>query len=394
MAENRKPVTVALLSVVSLALIGLVAFPSQRPRGGPGGGKPAPREPADDDQMLQQEIRQRAGRPQPKPGMESVKTVKIAQLTGPRSLNDNRQWRIYGTDLGHTFWVDGRLAMVFGDTFGGPNIEAWRSNTMAWVTDSYPPDGLWFASMVTGRGGMAAELLSSRKIPGVEKTVIPTFGVSLGNRLILHYMSVRQWQQPGDWDVRYSGLAYSDDGGRTWTKHPRMTWGDDSGFAQVTFVKHDGWLYLFGIPEGRFGPAYLARVRPGRVFEPAAYQYWDGGRWANKEAVAAPVVPAPVGELSVVWSQYHKRWLMAYGDENRNGIVVRTARALTGPWSGASLVTTGVDHPQLYAPYILPVGIDSPQVYFTMSQYDPYQVFLMRTTLLPPGSGTSGLEAR
>lgn len=123
--------------------------------------------------------------------------------------------------------------MVFGDTFGERWGVDWRSNAMARMGDLDPSDGLRFDGMVTDREGHAKELLASRKVPEVEFTVIPTNGVAVGNRMFLHYMSVRSWGPPGQWIVGHSGLAFSDDQGRTWVKDPNVIWPEGSNFAQV-----------------------------------------------------------------------------------------------------------------------------------------------------------------
>lgn len=310
----------------------------------------------------------------------------VARLTGADSLNHTAQhWNVHGADLGHTFEHDGDLYMVFGDTWGADGVEGadWRSNTMARISDwDDPAQGLEFAEMIADPHGHAAELLSSRKRDHDEKTVIPTYGIAVDGRMYLHYMSVRTWERPGHWQVNHSGLATSDDGGHSWTKHADARWPGDSGFAQVALTPHAGMVYVLGVPEGRFGGASLARVAPDRLLELDRYEYWDGQRWVRGDHTAAePIVEAPVGELSVRWSDYHQQWLMMYLDEHRAAIVLRTATDLTGPWSDEQVVVTAAQYPQLYAPYLLPSTGNGATVYFTMSVFDPYQVLLLSTTL-------------
>lgn len=324
------------------------------------------------------------------PAMTVTDVTEVARLTGAGSVNATEErWNVAGTDLGHTFLHRGELYMVFGDTFG-PERSAWRSNALARIVSSDPRDGLRFASMVTndaagssdsGDAWHAAEILGSRKIDGFEKTVIPTAGISLGDRMVLHYMSVRRWGPPGVWYLNGSGLAFSDDDGVTWEKHPDVWWPTAAGFGQVAMVRDGGFVHLFGIPGGRFGEARLARVEVEAIFDLAAYEYWDGAAWRADRSAAVAVVPAPVGELSVRWSERLRRWLMLYLNEERGAIVLRTAEALTGPWSGEQVVTTADEHPQLYAPYLVPGGHTGDDVYFTMSRYGPYQVFLMRMSV-------------
>ncbi len=81
------------------------------------------------------------------------------------------------------------------------------------------------------------------------------------------------------------------------------------------------------------------------------------------------------------WSEQLARWVMMYLDEARGAIVLRVAETLSGPWSEPSLVTTAAEYPQLYAPYLLPRPEADGWLYFTMSLFGPYNVYLMRTAL-------------
>ena len=316
------------------------------------------------------------------PGVRARGTSEVARLTGPGSVNrtDDR-WNVFGTDLGHPFTYRGRLGLVFGDTFGDEDRNGWRSNVMAWA-ERTTPDELRFTGMPAD-DGPARELIGSLKLRGIEQTVIPTYAVGLPDRIVVHYMSIVCWAQAGSWVADHAGLAVSRDGGETFERAPGIRWSGDSGFVQVAFVREGVWTYAFGLPSGRGGPASLARVPTEAITDQSAWRYWDGSDWVDAPGSAAPVVAAPVGELSVQWNQAYDRWVMMYLHEGRGGIVLRTAEELTGPWSAAELVASLVDFPQLYAPYLLPAMGDDQVVHFTMSRYDLYNVFLMRTRLVP-----------
>jgi len=323
--------------------------------------------------------------------VNAADTYRVAQDTGPESHNNTHdRWNVYGTDLGHMFLHDDRMFMVFGDTFGPPPAipflsvphSDWRSNTMAEidVTDR-PTGGLVFSNMITDNPGHARELLPSKKVRGDEQTVIPTYGVSVGSRMYLYYMSIRQFDQPGHWSLNHSGIAYSDNAGNTWTKAD-VQWPGNSNFGQVALVLQGSHLYVFGIPGGRYGSLRLARVPTDSVLTETAYQYWNGSFWAtNSPAAAVNIVPGPVGELSVQYNSYYQKWLMMYLIDPAGQIVLRMADSLTGPWGPAQVVVTGAQYPQLYAPYITPLWNDHKDIYFTMSMFEPYQVFLMHTSL-------------
>ncbi len=304
----------------------------------------------------------------------------VAQLTGPGSINrTDERWNVHGTDLGHLFEHEGQLVMVFGDTFG-PEKRDWRSNALARLSHA-TRDGLHIESMVTDARGWARELIPSKKVDGVEHTVIPTNGISVGPRMFLHAMSVRTWGPPGRWECNHAMLAYSDDGGERWDTLRGPRWDGGSNFVQVAFVSHDDHAYLFGIPAGRFGGVQLACVPAGRLLDADSYRYWNGGSWQPESRQAETLVAAPVGELSVGWNEALGGWLMAYLDEHRAAIVFRTASSLMGPWGGAHVIAEASDYPQLYAPYLVPGLSEGREVHFTMSMFGPYNVFLMRVSL-------------
>jgi hypothetical protein len=315
------------------------------------------------------------------------RTELVSQLTGRGSpARTDERWNVTGTDLGFTFEHASLTYMVFGDTWGrtGPEGADWRSNTLA-IVEPDPEHGYIVADMVSAAHGEARELLPSLKQPKTEYTVIPTSGIADGDRLYLHYMSIRDWEaQPWGYKhpaVNGAGLAYSDDRGQTWVKDERARWPGDSPFTQAALVADGEHIYMFGTPAGRFGPARLLRTPSGWLLEPERYEYWTGGGWSARPDEAVIVVPDPVGELSVRWSPYHGRWLMMYLNDVEHAIVLRTAAHPTGPWDEERVLVSAVEYPTLYAPYMLP-HIDGPEVYFTMSIYEnAYQVFLMKLTL-------------
>lgn len=320
----------------------------------------------------------------------------IATIAGPDSINDTAErWNVHGADLGHTFESDDDLYMVFGDTWGAGGVEGhdWRSNSMARIADWEPGDDLEFAEMIAGPDGHAAELLGSQKVDGVEKTVIPTQGIAIDGRMYLHYMSVRTWIRPGHWDVGHSGLATSDDGGHTWTKHEQARWPGTSHFAQVAMTRHEGMVYLLGIPAGRFGGVAVARTGEDAMLDLDAYEYFDGSDWVRgRPEAAVTVLDGPVGELSVRWSEHHQRWLMMYLDEAKEAIVLRMASDLTGPWQDEQIVVTAKEYPHLYAPYLLPFADDSDTIAFTMSVFEPYAVLMLSTEVAVPVLEAQGAD--
>jgi hypothetical protein len=330
---------------------------------------------------------------------------RVAVLTGGDSLNATEaRYAVKGTDLGIP-WADeqGRILIAFGDTFGSgwagsgsevsdPAASDWRSNTLARSSDHDPANGMAFTDFVSDRPGHAKELLPSLKQDNVEITKIPTGGVNVGGRNYLAYMSVRHFGDPGQWITNYGDIAYSDDGGQTWVEVPSAgrsnTWASDDPFQMISFARRDGFVYVFGTPNGRFGDAYVARVAERRLLDLSAYEYWTGTAWQHgPSTIAVPIMTGPVGELSVRYDQTLRSWEMMYFDQPRGAIVVRLAAQPTGPWGNPVPVATSQQYPSLYGGFLHPDSHGS-DIYFTMTQYDRYNVSLMHATL-PTNENTS-----
>src|SRR5690606_30602811 len=177
---------------------------------------------------------------------------------------------------------------------------------------------------------------------------------TVGERHFIHYMQIRNWGAAGRWNINFSEIAYSDDEGQNWTKSG-VKWGAKSKFGQAAYVKENGYVYMFGTPSGRMDNAYLARVKEENVLDKEKYEYWDGKAWIeDDETAAAPVIEAPVSELSVAYNSYYGKWIMVYLNEDRYAIVMRSSSSLTDGWSAETEIATGKEYPGLYGSYIHP----------------------------------------
>jgi len=325
-------------------------------------------------------------------GLDHVESVvEVSQLTGAASPNATDQVNVYGTDLGNMFvHDDGRLYFLFGDTFGSPGTPEtsgdWRSNVMAFTSDFTASDGITLDGWIVDGSGHAKALVEGEHHPNDgsgEVTKIPTSGFSVGGRQHMWFMSVRQWGAPGQWICDYAEIATSDDDGSTWTRSG-VQWAGDGNFVQTAVVEHEGWLYVYGIPAGRFGSVRLARVAPGSVLDQGAYEYYAAGSsWTGVESDAVDIVPSPAGELSVAWNGYLNRWMMLYLDEGQARIVLREATDPWGPWSEGVELCNGADYPALYGPFTHPVLFeeDGRVVHFLLSRWGAYNVFVMKAVL-------------
>jgi hypothetical protein len=317
-------------------------------------------------------------------------TREIAPVTGAVT----RRFGIHATDLG-ILWDNGQgtLLVAFGDTYGvgwggngaGPARGSdWRCNVLASASGWDLEAGLRLDSVVPRADGMAAQVLE-RDRDAEENTVIPNSGIAVGGYNYLHYMSVRKWGPPGRWDTNYAGIAVSADGGQTWSKPPGARWPNspkgDHPFQICAFAAAASHVYLMGTTNGRYDDAYLGRCRRFDVLDPPAYEYW-AGEWVKGDPYRAqPVMSGPVGELSVEFNTHFGQWLALHLDEARAAIVLRSAPELTGPWTDGQVVVSGADHPGLYGGYLHPWANDGSSVYFTLSQWGPYNVTLMRADL-------------
>ena len=317
-------------------------------------------------------------------------------MTGEQSPNKTgSRFGLLATDLG-ICWDDGAGGMLvaFGDSYGegwgghgpGPRDADWRCNMLARAPLGEPLGVLELTAMIEDRPGHAAQILL-RDPDVAEETVLPTSGIAVDGMQYLHYMSVRSWHGPGRWRTNYGAIAYSTDGGESWrTDGPRWVnrtarfWcGGGAGFQLAAFVRDGEHVLFFGTPNGRFGPARLARVPAATMLDLAAWQYWTGDGWVRQAHRAAPVIPAPVAELSVLPHRPSGRWLALTLDEHLAAIVLRHAPEPTGPWSPPQPVVHGSDYPGLYGGHLHPGSATDDQLYFTMSQWGPYNVRLMRT---------------
>ncbi|MDH3009654.1 MULTISPECIES: DUF4185 domain-containing protein [Gordonia] len=353
----------------------------------------------------------------------------LSWVTGPRSNNDTYdRFGISGTDLGIA-WDNGRgqTLMAFGDTFGNCSVagQEWRHNVLLRTNDDdftdgkiTIPDGVAgdvnSGTVIRGRANYAEELIPSLGISNIEVTTIPTAAISLphgnGFRQYINYMSVRSWGSAGNWITNYSGIAYSDNNGQTWTSDPdtilinapidlalpgnlRAIDVNNGKFQQNAYMRgrpgtdEEDYIYQFGTPNGRFGAAFLARFKPADILDLGKYQYWSGQNtgWVNSISdihdTEGVVARQPVSELSVAWSPYLNKYIMLDGD---NGIRLRTADHPEGPWSSPrNIVAPG--NPVVYGPMMLPTSPaltgTGKELYFNASRWSDYNVMLIRSDL-------------
>jgi hypothetical protein len=356
-------------------------------------------------------------------------------LDWPNTLS---RYSVYGTDVG-TMWDNGipdnpatpinehQVLIAVGDTFGGPNSANWRPNTLFRSSDTdlsngmLIPAGQWFNGNMFGGAPLGPNSTTARQsifpdgLPaGV--TLIPTAGISVptpgtqfGATQYVSFMSVTQWGAPGSWTTNYSAIAYSTDNGENWKVAPtsvryNQPWTGNQNFQQSAFVRPgDGYVYMYGTPNGRQGAAYVSRVLEKDILDATKYEYYRKAQSAttpagwvrNNPAAATPVFGQESGacgvanagntvsEMSVQYNKQLKKYVVLYGDQNNN-IVMRTSDTPQGTWSAAKVVM-GQQNGGIYAPMMHPwspstMGTGS-DLYWNLSLWSEYNVMLMRTDL-------------
>ena len=155
------------------------------------------------------------------------------------------------------------------------------------------------------------------------------------------------------------------------------------GMQMSAFVEADGYLYEYMTPSGRRGPATIARVEIGDVEDPDSYEWFKGaGTWESDPDNSHVVLPAPVEELSVAYNAHLDKFV-ALTSMSSGVVSMRVADEPQGPWSPPQTLVDRRMFPNAYAPMIHPASITSSGQYlfYTLSTWDAYNVFLLRTDL-------------
>jgi len=185
----------------------------------------------------------------------------------------------------------------------------------------------------------------------------------------------------------------SPDGGETWAYHPMLS--GNTKFQFVNCWQEGKELYLFGNYGGGYGEAYLMRVRADQALEPSAYRYFAGldstgePLWSLSETEAAVVLNYSEREIGITYNAYLNHYLMTGWDSFNGLMVIHESPTLFGPWSEAFVLLprqyTPVENKDdamswIYGAYTLPGMVENggKSMYFTLSEYKPYQVYWMR----------------
>jgi hypothetical protein len=120
--------------------------------------------------------------------------------------------------------------------------------------------------------------------------------------------------------------------------HPTLLFGEKEPDWGNGALIDNGMLYAFACDGDPLGPpCYLAQVAPENVLDRSAWRYWRGDSFvASMDARQALFEGAP--SITVAYNQHLQAYAVIYAQPLSNHVVIRTAPALTGPWSEAKLL--------------------------------------------------------
>jgi hypothetical protein len=252
---------------------------------------------------------------------------------------------IVSQDGGESFAVPGGAIWAFGDTFkgsrsadGAPHYAGGaESCTIAFLpTNSapYPPA----LNYLVSTNGAISPFTYFADEPPKRYRLWPLGGIYLNGQSYLYYSRIEIFGT-GSWDFRGAGSGLGKSAtalGPYERLQPNGDWHFPVSPTQVLAV--DGWLYLFGIAETDHPQGVnLARVRPEKIEDPGAYEFYtgDGPRFSPKKDAASVLVSNVPGQVSVAWNSYLRKYVMASSSDffHPREIRFHVADAPYGPWS-------------------------------------------------------------
>ncbi|MGI6735336.1 MAG: DUF4185 domain-containing protein [Bacilli bacterium] len=330
-------------------------------------------------------------------------------ITGPTAKVSTLKWKVWGTDIGLPFYSPKHDALyyIFGDTFSTPfpkDGKDWRGTVIGMNKISTIKDGdFQFDSFITDETGMAKDILPSHHCANdaeYEVTKIATGGIEIKGVLYLFYESIRKWDHPNaSWEINYAGVIKSADDGQTWERLHDLTWVEAASgkhvntirtiaeedinmkptgvkldlekrvcpaFAQIYVIPHEEYAYIYGRRGGRQHGIVVGRVKLDDFEKFDEYEYlvgydvnnapqWlkgtKGLKYINEHEEACSIVPKPTANMTVMYNDYLKKWLLLYYKPHVN-IVMHTAETPYGPFTQNYDILIGRDYPFPKGKYI------------------------------------------
>ncbi len=356
------------------------------------------------------------------------------QGTPPFAFNRTEsRFGVRGCDLGSSFEHNNRACFLFGDTWRVNQTPAQRDlDSVAFTSDTDPSQGvhLTFNSQPP-------------LVPGINQHGfnVPVDGTSWNGAMYVFY-TTDSYQINNDTLMGRSVLVRSTDEGFNFADLGEFSRKkfinvsveqdtlNDAAASMLGLPVRTPVLWIWGSGRYRGSAVYLAVIPMSGLQTLAGTRYYAGGvQWSrNEDDALALLCEGDVGELSARWNPFLSRWLLLFNSGNPRGILMHTAPAPWGPWSADPVmifdpsqpggnVCSGpgygkfmhvddqvahCDHVQddmfepgtfrdnewagEYGPYQITRYADTssdnvPQIWFTMSTWNPYQSMLMKTLI-------------
>ncbi len=253
---------------------------------------------------------------------------------------------IVSQDGGYSYPVPGGSLWWFGDTFRGSRDTTGKPHFAGggvscavafWdEKDRRVPPVLDF---LLDRRGAVAQAIAF--LPGESwdrHRIWPLGGIYVNGKSYIYY-SLIEITGKGTWDFRTvgSGLAWS---AEPLGFHQRIKTRKGWRFPVMpaAVVSADGWIYLFDVEKrGDRQGMWLARVRPGKIENPADYQFYSGPGpvFSSDKSTQIPLLENIYGQVSVAWNDYLGEYVLASSSDlfRPREIRFHAATEPFGPWS-------------------------------------------------------------
>jgi len=305
---------------------------------------------------------------------------------------------VQGADGGASLVVGGRTYWLFGDTLLLPQSGAQiEQNTIAWSTGAHA--GGCPALQYYAQNGVAVPFLPKDG----SLTVWPAGAWAVDDHSFDFYTAYVYGSGPYAYWIGEVGVAHLDTGAMQPTVLARDLWDATSGFpiqvigAQPVDLDASGRLRV--VLQTQSGSQLLARVAPGQLSVPGAYEFWDGTGWSRAPATARPLWPHglpadPVQRLaafengaSITYNAALHEYV-ALENVGIDRIGARTADRLEGPWSAPKpwLDCSAIAQPAVpvcYSPFQHPElsSADGRRLFVTFTRLASYDTVAYELTL-------------
>lgn len=301
---------------------------------------------------------------------------------------------IAGQDGGASIYIDGKSYFIFGDTayLANPEKVTFSPNGVAVSTDTNASDCIAMAHKATN--GIARPLLPQRP----DETSLWPDGLLPAPDGDIWFYAGSVVPGPSPWWVQGVGLGRMDEATLDSTRVAFLLWDESNAFPTGWAIGIRGTAVVDGVAHLMIHSAgnavYIARVPLAAVADIGAYEYWTGSGWSPSTADAGELWVQADGfnGAALRWSEARQEWMAIYNPDHGRHVRVRTAPALTGPWSREY---EWIDCARFVAPWVLPMCYSAafhPQfdrdggrtMTITFSTWIPYQIVVHEIRLATP----------